>query len=148
MQVAYMARAMGLNPSQDDVVFLVELLEEDGPSTGAVSKARLKAALVDALLTGVLGGQTLAASGLFPQEKLQRNPRCVIRQSESVIYQALKALDTDNKGYVDVEELRAAMTSDGDRFSDKEVEEMVLALADPETGRLFYSDVAETLASE
>ncbi|CAD2217800.1 hypothetical protein AGDE_01013 [Angomonas deanei] len=138
---------MGLNLSQSDLVYVVQLVEYDAPSSGAVSKSRLESVLVDAMMTNVLGGDTLKATGIIPLDRFG-SPISVQRNTLDEVYRAFKAIDKDNKGYLEPEELKAAMTSEGERFTEDEMEEMLQALVDPETGRLIYEDIAGILSSE
>jgi Ca2+-binding EF-hand superfamily protein len=43
--------------------------------------------------------------------------------------------DPEKKGYIDVEDLREALTSQGERFSEEEIQSMIRACADATTGR-------------
>lgn len=147
LQVGYMARAMGLNLSSSQVVQLVELVEDNEPSRGAVSRARLAGVIIDTLLTGLLGGPTLVSERVLPSEKLISPPSCCQRDSEKRIYQAFATLDTAKNGYLTPEVLRAALTSMGEQMSADEVDSMLLASVDPEAEVVYYKDLAEVLAS-
>ncbi len=78
--------------------------------------------------------------------------------------QAFQSLDTDKKGYLEAEYFKNLMSrpvpaspppppllllcicSHGEKFSQEELEEMLAAAVDVETGRIYYEDFAELLA--
>ncbi|KPA76739.1 hypothetical protein ABB37_07569 [Leptomonas pyrrhocoris] len=162
LSVGYLARAMGLNVSNEQVASIVELIEEGGVSTGFVDKRKLEHVLVDALLTGTIGGSTLrefavaaAASseeanvGKLSLERLERfAPSLCARDSDATLLRAFEALDMGRKGYLELLDLQATLAAGGERFSSEEVDEMWMAMRDPETDRIYYRDFADVLARE
>ncbi|EKX49434.1 hypothetical protein GUITHDRAFT_85790 [Guillardia theta CCMP2712] len=70
------------------------------------------------------------------------------RNTEDEILMAFQALDVDKKGYLEADELERLITSYGEKFSEEEVKEMIIAAVDPETNKVYYEDYAEMLASE
>lgn len=60
----------------------------------------------------------------------------------------MQLLDTDNKGYLEAEELQRLVTAYGEKFSSEEVKEMLSAAVDVELGRVYYEDYAELLAAD
>jgi Ca2+-binding EF-hand superfamily protein len=161
LSVGYLARAMGLNVSNAQIASIIELIEEDGPSTGFVDKRKLESVLVDALLTGTIGGPTLrdsaaaaAASngednaGKLSLERLERfTPSVCFHDDEATLFRAFQALDVEQKGYLEQSDLTPMMTK-GEKFSTEEADEMWMAMRDPETDRIYYSDFADVLARE
>eukprot|EP00796_Vickermania_ingenoplastis_P011350 gene11350-7862_t len=69
LQVGYLARAVGLNVSNSQVLDIVSIVENDDPSGGYVLQDRLKLVLVDALMTGMIGGPKLFENCLIPQTR-------------------------------------------------------------------------------
>eukprot|EP00331_Platyophrya_macrostoma_P026505 CAMPEP_0176438316 /NCGR_PEP_ID=MMETSP0127-20121128/19204_1 /TAXON_ID=938130 /ORGANISM="Platyophrya macrostoma, Strain WH" /LENGTH=145 /DNA_ID=CAMNT_0017822229 /DNA_START=152 /DNA_END=589 /DNA_ORIENTATION=+ len=122
-------RSMGLNPTENEVLEIVEAVEEPS-STGFVSSEKLKSVVVAMLLTHEFKG------------------RLVARDSESRILKAFEVLDREGKGYLPAEYLKELLTTMGERFSGEEITEMVNAAADPETGNVYYEEFASILATE
>lgn len=149
LEVGYLARAVGLNVSNAQILDIVTLVEHDLPSLGAVPQDRLRHVLVNALMTGVIGGPTLYENGLIPaaRKNLVVASFCV-REDERHIFRAFLALDKSNQGYLFPETLRDAMVGYGEQFSDEEIEDMLLSATDPETGRIYYHRFADILAHE
>ncbi|KAK7194740.1 hypothetical protein NESM_000394000 [Novymonas esmeraldas] len=159
LQVGYLARALGLNVSSEQVASIVELVEADGPSSGSVDRRLLGYVLVDAMMTGTLGGPTLyeftvaAPDGSTPAclsvERLTTfKPSLCVRAEETELFRAFEALDTTNRGYLEEVQLRSAMMEGKESLSAEEAEEMWLAMRDPETNRAHYRDFAEILARD
>jgi len=69
------------------------------------------------------------------------------RNTEDEILAAFQALDTENKGYLEPDELERLMTSMGEKFSADEVKEMMSAALDTD-GKVHYEDFAELLAED
>lgn len=148
LHVAYIARAMGLNLSNHQVLDLVRLVEDDAASTGTVDRQCLCAVIVDALTTGQLGGPTLVEHGIVPAARIITPPSSCVRNDERQIYRAFCALDQRHNGYLEEGELRVALTSIGEPFTEDEMEEMLMAILDPETKLAYYRDFADALARE
>lgn len=149
LQIGYLARAMGLNVSNKDVVYITKLAEDDVPSLGFVNRARLQRILVDALVTGVLGGDTLLVDSLIPASRLaHQKPTCCQRESAARILQAFKTLDTANRGYLGESQLKKVLSTMGEPMSDAELEEMMLTYLDPEAGVINYSELVSLLAND
>ncbi|KPI83973.1 hypothetical protein ABL78_6984 [Leptomonas seymouri] len=162
LSVGYLTRAMGLNVSDKQVTSIVELIEEDGMSTGFVDKRKLEQVIVDALLTRTIGGSTLrefavaaaasgeeANAGKISLERLEKfTPSLCMRDNEASILRAFEALDLEQKGYLVLLDLHTPLTTVGERFSNEEIEEMWRAMQDPETSRLYYRDFVDVLARE
>lgn len=162
LSVGYLARAMGLNVSSQQVATIIEIIEEDGPSTGFVDRRKLRSVVVDALMTGTIGGSTLREfavtasastketnTGKLNVERLEQiTPSLCVRDDEATLYRAFEVLDVDQKGYLELEDLRSAMMTEGEPFSSAEVDEMWMSMQDPETNRVYYRDFADVLARE
>lgn len=128
-EVGTIVRAMGLNPTEADLVEIVEAVEE-AEAVGFVKLAKLRTLILDVLMTSQLNG------------------RLMVRDTEDTIVRAFRALDADGKGYVTSEELKRLMTETGEKLTAEEVIEMLNAAADPETGYIYYDDYAPVLATE
>ncbi|GET91803.1 hypothetical protein, conserved [Leishmania tarentolae] len=165
LQIGYLARALGLNVSNQQVASIVELVEDDGPSTGFVDRRKLEYVLVDAMMTGSLGGPTLHALAtanstattpagddnpvrLSAKRLLNFAPSMCVREEEVTLLRAFEALDKEKKGYLEEVELRAAMMEGDECLSTEEMDDMWMAMCDPETNRVYYRDFAEILAKE
>merc|ERR1711881_13530 len=65
--------------------------------------------------------------------------------SEEKLLQAWQVLDQDGKGYLTDEEITNYMTKEGEPFSQEEMNEMLEAAVDPETGRLYYKNFVNSM---
>lgn len=154
LQVGYVARAMGLNISNAQVASLVALIEEGGPSTGVVSKASLRLVVVDALLSGVVGGPTLKAAAVSAADIVlssrldNHQPFACVPADEATILRAFQAIDREGKGYLEEDELRVAMMTTGEVFSESEIQEMLLVMQDSKSKHIIYADFADILVHE
>lgn len=149
LEVGYLARAVGLNISNAQVLDIVRLVEHDLPSLGAVPQDRLRHVLVNAMMTGVIGGPTLYENGLIPASR--KNivaPSFCVREGERHIFRAFLTLDKTNQGFLYPEALREAMMGHGEQFSEEEMQEMLMAATDSDTGRIYYYRFADILAHD
>lgn len=153
LSVGFIARAMGLNLSNDQVLSLVEMVEErDTVSRGCVPVGPLKEIIVGALMSGVITRQDSVAptSNRKKRHSVSENRPLmhVSRDSEELIYAAFRTLDVGNRGYMEAEELRHLFRSGLEPFTDEEMENMIAAAADPQNGLIFYEDFVDVLANE
>eukprot|EP00667_Euglena_gracilis_P025283 EG_transcript_29577 len=108
-------RAMNLNPSEKQ---LVEWREElDSSRTGLVSFEKFKT---------------------FVLEQLQSGP-----DTKEMLMNAFKVLDKAGSGFVETKELKALMTSMGEKYTDEEFEELVRF--SNRNGFIKYSEFADRL---
>eukprot|EP01116_Phalansterium_solitarium_P016250 TRINITY_DN3742_c0_g1_i2.p1 TRINITY_DN3742_c0_g1~~TRINITY_DN3742_c0_g1_i2.p1 ORF type:complete len:316 (-),score=-36.29 TRINITY_DN3742_c0_g1_i2:16-909(-) len=68
------------------------------------------------------------------------------RHREDEIKAAFKALDPDNKGYIEPDRLASVLSSFGEQFTPEEVQETIEAATDPLKGVVFYEQYARILA--
>lgn len=122
-------RAMGVNPSENDLIEMIETIEEP-ESTGHLQVAKIRELVTRLVLTKS-----------FKTKIFSRDP-------ESLIARAFEALDKDRKGFVTSEYLKQMLTTMGERFNADEIVEMINAAADPETGNIYYEEFASLLATE
>jgi calmodulin len=122
-------RAMGINPTENDLIEMIESIEEP-ESTGSLQVGRVRDLALNLALTKSFKNKIFA------------------RDSEAVIVKAFEALDKDKKGFISSEYLKEVMTSMGERFNSDEIVEMINATADPETGNIYYEEFASLLATE
>ncbi|RNF01638.1 hypothetical protein TraAM80_06871 [Trypanosoma rangeli] len=156
LAVGYIARAMGLNLSNKEVLCLLEMVEEtDAASRGVVSAKALKEVIVEALMTGVMAPPRAALPATTSRKKRATAspasrimPISVVRDSEEAIYHAFSVLDLARRGYLEAEEMRRFLRSGGEPFTEEEVEQFLAAAADPESGRIYYEEFADVLATE
>lgn len=62
------------------------------------------------------------------------------KASEEDLYRAFLTLDSEKKGYLFPEELKAYLMGDGEAFTEDEAEEMIGTFTDPAEGRIYYED--------
>lgn len=150
LMAGFLARSMGLNLTEEQVVLLVELVEDDAASRGTVSRRRLEGVIIDALMTGVLGGPTLVSSGVLTAAEVPPGwlPSCCLREDEDEIFRAFAVVDHTHKGYLTAVELRTLMTTVGDAMTEEEVDEMLTAMGDEDAQRIYYRDFASVLARD
>ena len=122
-------RAMGINPTENDLIEMIESIEEP-ESTGHLQSAKVRELVLKLDLTKSFKTKIFA------------------RDSEATIVKAFEALDKDKKGYISSEYLKEVMTTIGERFNADEIVEMINATADPETGNIYYEEFASLLATE
>ncbi|CCW63079.1 unnamed protein product [Phytomonas sp. EM1] len=146
LQVGFVARAMGLNLTDKEVENIIELIRGDNSIRGYVSRRLLEEVILEALMTGILGGPALVEKGIV--KELKHPPSCCIREDEETIFRAFCTLDSQKKGYLDEGELRALLESKGEVMSTKEVDAMFTALVDHEAGMINYKELASILAHE
>lgn len=128
-EVGTIMRSLNLNPTEFMIHQVVESIEET-ESQGYVKLDKLRNILLDILMTNEYRGQL------------------VVRDDEDTIVRAFEMLDREKKGYVESEYLREVMTTMGEAFSADEINEMIHAASDPETGHIYYEDFAAMLATE
>ena len=124
--------ALGLNPSREKSEQLVEEMRGDDPGTW-IKRERFESVMLRVLK--------------FANEKMSEIPK----DSEETILRAFQALDPNKKGYLEMEELKTAMTVKAAEcgfppFTDDEWESMKQACEDPDSGYVFYEDFSELLA--
>uniref|UniRef100_A0A3P8UJI6 EF-hand calcium binding domain 2 n=1 Tax=Cynoglossus semilaevis TaxID=244447 RepID=A0A3P8UJI6_CYNSE len=107
--------SLGCFPSQKDIHEFIAELEED--HTGSVHLDKFLPVMTNVLM----------------EHKFPSIP-------EDVLIQAFEVLDKDSKGYLDSEEMVELMTKEGESFTQDEMTEMLMALADHER-RIYYKDI-------
>lgn len=128
-EVGTIVRAMGLNPTEVDLVEIIEAVEET-EAVGFVKLGKLRVLILDVLMTN------------------QFNGRLMVRDTEDTLMKAFQALDPNGNGYITSEELKKLMMEGGEKLSAEEVIEMLNAAADPETGYIYYDEFAPILSTE
>ncbi|XP_030582194.1 dynein regulatory complex protein 8 [Archocentrus centrarchus] len=68
--------------------------------------------------------------------------------SEERLLEAFEVLDKEKKGYLEPEELTNYMTNEGEPFTQEEMDEMLIALADKEKNLIYYKDIITQLTLE
>eukprot|EP00668_Euglena_longa_P011519 GGOE01013925.1.p1 GENE.GGOE01013925.1~~GGOE01013925.1.p1 ORF type:complete len:183 (+),score=54.99 GGOE01013925.1:77-625(+) len=126
-EMGTIVRALGLNPTEAQIIAMVEEIEET-PPTGYVHYAKFAALMKQILLTGEFRGAMMA------------------RPSEAAVLQAFEMLDPHGTGYLDGEMMRELLTTAGEKFGPDEVSEFLNAACDPETGQIHYDDYVALLA--
>eukprot|EP00696_Hemimastix_kukwesjijk_P004804 gnl/Hemi2/16138_TR5359_c0_g1_i2.p1 gnl/Hemi2/16138_TR5359_c0_g1~~gnl/Hemi2/16138_TR5359_c0_g1_i2.p1 ORF type:complete len:123 (+),score=44.72 gnl/Hemi2/16138_TR5359_c0_g1_i2:358-726(+) len=116
-------RCFDFNPSETELAEWVKAVEEDD---GMVHFER-----AEKLLFTLLRGRGDKSS----------------RDSEERLKKAFQALVPEGQTYIDPEEFRTLITTRGERFSHTEIEEMLEAAIDSETGVIQFEDIARLLAT-
>ena len=128
--VTTIIHALGLNPTVEKVDQLLEEMRGDEPSQ-FIKRERFESVMLRVMK--------------FQNDKAAEIPK----DTEELILRAFQALDKDNKGYLEPDELREFMTVKArNPFSAEEFENMLNASQDPETQSVFYEDYAEVLAGK
>lgn len=70
-----------------------------------------------------------------------------IRDDEDKLYTAFSILDRDKKGFLTADEIKSILTTEGETFSQEELDEFMNMAFDPLEGKIFYEKVAARLAS-
>eukprot|EP00754_Rhynchopus_humris_P047389 Rhum_TRINITY_DN6977_c0_g1::Rhum_TRINITY_DN6977_c0_g1_i1::g.21397::m.21397 len=142
-EVGTMVRALGLNPSEAQLEVMVKEMESD-QSTGYVKYKR------DPVRAGEKGAEPRRFFEVMLDTLLthEYNGELMVRDSEETILRAFEALDTEQRGHIDSEQLKELMTTRGERFTSEEILEMLNAAADPETGYVKYEDYTPILACD
>lgn len=68
------------------------------------------------------------------------------RDSEERIITAFQTLDPEGEGFIRKDELAAILSSQGEAFTQEEIDDFVDQAADPEKGVIYYEDYAAILA--
>mmetsp|Transcript_30648 Transcript_30648/g.97869 ORF Transcript_30648/g.97869 Transcript_30648/m.97869 type:complete len:123 (+) Transcript_30648:477-845(+) len=118
---------MGLNPTQDQLRYFIEEVRGEDSTSGLVEYDRFEKVIVKALTD---------RKGEF------------LRDSETKLMRAFRAFDPENKGYIDGENLKNLLMTQGDAFRPEEATEMLSAAVDENTGYIYYEDFAGLLAND
>ncbi|KAI8921360.1 hypothetical protein PhCBS80983_g02420 [Powellomyces hirtus] len=120
-EVGTIIRSLGIFPSEEQL--RTWIAEMEGPDkTGYIAFEKLSKVALRLLTSNTL------------------------RDDEEKLYRAFLALDVDSKGYLTPDELRQFMTSEGEPFSNDEMEEMLMACTDPTDGKIWFEDYVTILA--
>ena len=129
--VATIIQALGLNPTVEIADTLLEEMRDPDTPSQFIQRQRFESVMLRVMK--------------FQNDKAAEIPK----DSEEKILRAFQALDKDNKGYLEPDELREFMTVKArNPFSAEEFENMLNAAQDPETQSVFYEDYAEVLAGK
>ncbi|KAI8616628.1 hypothetical protein BC830DRAFT_1217803 [Chytriomyces sp. MP71] len=123
-EIGTVIRSLGVNPSEENLRTWVKEMEEEEP-TGYIKYEKFFKVCADKIFS----------------------TSAVIRNDEEEIYRAFQALDTEKKGWLDPEDLKRYMVTDGEPFSSEEIDEMLAACTDPTDNRVYYEDFVALLAS-
>ncbi|KAJ3227016.1 Dynein regulatory complex protein 8 [Clydaea vesicula] len=115
-EIGTVFRSLNVYPSEEQLKGWIIELEDDEP-TGYIHFAKFNALALKVITSNI-----------------------VKRANEEELYRAFLTLDMDKRGYLLPEELRNFLQNDGEKFSDEEMEEMLLTCTDPTEGKIFYED--------
>jgi Ca2+-binding EF-hand superfamily protein len=121
-EVGTIVRSLGFNPTELQLKELIDKMEDDA-NPGYVTIA--------AFLP--------VATRIIQDDEIPRD-------SYETILRAFQVFDTEGRGYIEVEDLREALTAQGERFSEEEIESLIRACADSTTGRVMFEEYASLLA--
>lgn len=133
--VGALVRGLNLNPNEATVLKIIEDCEEE-ESTGYVKFVKLYPVLMQCLINREYAGQILE------------------REDEQMLRRAFAALDTDGKGWIDADVMKVLMTrkkGDGggsEPLGGEELETMLEAVVDPETGKINVDDYISLLLEQ
>ena len=68
--------------------------------------------------------------------------------SEDKLMRAFEALDKDQKGFLTAEELTKYLTTEGEPFTEEEMDEMLTAAVDPDKDVIVYKDYVPMMVAE
>ncbi|XP_041830678.1 dynein regulatory complex protein 8 [Melanotaenia boesemani] len=112
--------SLGCFPSQTDLHELIAKVEED--QSGYVHLEKFLPVMTKVLM----------------EQKFPPIP-------EDRLLQAFLVLDKENKGYLEAEELTKYMTQEGEPFTQEEMDEMLIALTDHVSNRIYYKEIFSQL---
>ncbi|KAJ3046513.1 Dynein regulatory complex protein 8 [Rhizophlyctis rosea] len=121
-EVGTIIRSLGIYPSEESLRGWIKEMEEDEPTGYVTHEKFFRVAF--RILTST----------------------SYVRDDEEKLFRAFQALDTENKGFLLPDDLRAAMTTEGEAFSTEEIDEMLMACTDPAEGKIYYEDYVTVLA--
>ncbi|KAJ3111159.1 Dynein regulatory complex protein 8 [Physocladia obscura] len=136
-EIGTVLRSLGLNPSEEQLKYWIREMEEEEP-TGYIQFDKF-----------------------FKVATIIFSTNAVIRHDEEEIFRAFQALDAEKKGYLLPDDLRRFMLTDGEAFSQEEMDEMLAvsigritltftqACTDTSDNRIYYegTDFVAVLAS-
>lgn len=126
--ISTILRALGINPTTAQVQVLLDQILPAVPSEQSSTVALEQC-------------EDLIASWLLETKD------SLVRDDYHVLMRAFKALDPDEKGYIDAEQLRAVLTTCDDALSAEECNSMISTAADDQ-GRILYQEYALKLAAD
>ncbi|ORY46926.1 EF-hand [Rhizoclosmatium globosum] len=96
-------------------------------------------------------GTVIRSLGVNPSEEQLRekifSSNAAIRNDEEEIYRAFLALDAEKKGFLLPDDLKRFMMTEGEPFSQEEMDEMLAACTDTSDNRVYYEDFVSLLAA-
>jgi len=116
-EVGTVMRFLGAYPNERDLVLNILPDMQDDEPTGFVSYAKFEKKMLS----------ILASRECEPD-------------SNDMILQAFRTIDTENKGYISAELLEDLLTTRGTPFRPKELADFLSFAKDAETGNVFYED--------
>ncbi|KAI9347950.1 hypothetical protein DFJ73DRAFT_835922 [Zopfochytrium polystomum] len=115
-EVGTIIRSLDIFPSEEQLRVWIKEMEEEEP-TGYIQYERFLKVVLQLMTTN-----------------------SVPKIDEEQLFRAFQALDVEKKGYLMPDELRRLMQSEGEPFSNEEMDEMLNACTDPVEGKVFYEE--------
>lgn len=125
--VPTVCRALGINPTQEQLHEILNEMSGDEESSGYVAFERFETVMIRALTD-------------------QRAK--FVRDNEETILRAFRALDPNHQGFVEGDNLKKLLMSQGDAFDASEADEMIDEAAEKGSNRIYYEDFAALLARD
>ncbi len=123
-------RSIGVNPTSAQLMVVLDQLTS-------------LAAESDITTSGV----TLENFDLVVTNFLVQQEASLFRDDYHTLIRAFRAFDPEGKGYVEVEALKAVLSSKGEPMTDDEITKMMGVAAD-EQGRILYEDYCQKLGDD
>ena len=126
-EVAAIIRSAGLNPKESLLSDVMQEVNAQDMETEFISFERLEKIIAVAL-----------------KERKSE----LIRDSKETIHRAFLAFDKRGLGYLNAQEFKEVLMSQGDPFTEEEMAEFIKAAVDKETGNIDYELYARKLAAD
>ncbi|KAJ3286643.1 Dynein regulatory complex protein 8 [Rhizoclosmatium sp. JEL0117] len=123
-EIGTVIRSLGVNPSEEQLRGWVKEMEEEEP-TGYIQYDKFFKVTTEKIFSS----------------------NAAIRNDEEEIYRAFLALDTEKKGFLLPDDLKRFMMTEGEPFSQEEMDEMLAACTDTSDNRVYYEDFVSLLAA-
>lgn len=121
-EVGTVMRALGVYPTERQLVLEILPEVQDDEPTGFVSYQKFEKKMLNLLATK------------------ECDP-----DSGDMLLQAFRTIDSENTGYISAEFLEELLTTRGMPFRPKEIDSFMMVAKDPETGNIYYEDYVALL---
>ncbi|GAX72987.1 hypothetical protein CEUSTIGMA_g439.t1 [Chlamydomonas eustigma] len=126
-EIPTLVRSLGINPTVSQTNLVLDQIASMSTS--------------DSTLIPLENIEIIVANFLVQQEA------ALFRDDYHILIRAFRAFDSEGKGYIHAEQIRAALQSKGEPLTDDELNRMVGFAAD-ENGRIYYEDYSQKLTDD